>query len=271
MEVNNRTNELLCQDGGTTFLLGTHQPGWLATFRVPLFVSDRRIRNYRQLPQAAVPWALDSGAFTELATHGDWNHGPTPVQYTARVRRYQREIGNLLWAAPQDWMCEPQILAKTGLSIAEHQHRTVSNLCTLRRLAPDLPFIPVIQGWTVAEYIRCVALYREVGIDVTSERLVGIGSICRRQGSAEVGTILRALHAAGVIRLHGFGVKLLGLRRYGHLLTSADSLAWSFTARRSPRLPECAGRHRTCANCPLFAYRWRDRLVRQLNHTTTCW
>ncbi len=93
-----------------TFLLGTHHPNWLATSHIPLFVSDRRLRTYKHLPRAAVPWALDSGAFTELATHGDWSHGPTPKEYVDRVRRYQREIGGLLWAAPQDWMCEPEIV-----------------------------------------------------------------------------------------------------------------------------------------------------------------
>jgi len=31
--------------------------------------------------------------------------GPlTPEQYVAAVRRYRDEIGNLDWAAPQDWM-----------------------------------------------------------------------------------------------------------------------------------------------------------------------
>lgn len=246
-----------------TFLLGTHHPNWLATSKVPLFVSDRRLRSYRRLPCAVVPWALDSGAFTELAANGSWSHGPTPEQYADRVSRYRREVGRLLWAAPQDWMCEPQILARTGLGIAEHQRRTVANFCTLRRLAPDLPFIPVVQGWAVRDYVRCVTLYARAGVDLTAERLVGVGSVCRRQASADVEAILHALHAAGVTRLHGFGVKLQGLRRYGPLLVSADSLAWSFAARRSAPLPGCVGRHRTCANCPTFAYRWRNRLVRQ--------
>jgi hypothetical protein len=247
-----------------TFLLGTHQPGWLTTSRVPLFVSDRRLRAYRQLPPAVVPWALDSGAFTELSTHGNWSHGASPQQYAERVRRYQREVGRLLWAAPQDWMCEPHIIAKTGLNVAEHQERTVANFCTLRRIAPDLPFIPVVQGWIATDYIRCVSLYGKAGIDLTTERLVGVGSICRRQASVDVETILHALHTSGVTRLHGFGVKLLGLRRYGHLLVSADSLAWSFRARRSPSLAKCTGRHRTCSNCPVFAYHWRNHLLRKL-------
>jgi len=162
-------------------------------------------------------------------------------------------------------MCEPKILARTGLSIAEHQRRTVANFCALRQLAPDVPFIPVVQGWTALDYVRCVALYRQAGVDLAAEQLVGVGSVCRRQASADVEVILRALHGLGLTRLHGFGVKLHGLRRYGQLLASADSLAWSLAARRLPRLPDCPGRHRTCANCPVFAYRWRNRLICQLS------
>ena len=81
-----------------TFLLGAHQPGWLARARVPLFVCDVRLRVYKTLPRAAAPWALDSGGFSELQNKGTWTVGPR--EYADRVRRYR----DLLWAAPQDWM-----------------------------------------------------------------------------------------------------------------------------------------------------------------------
>ena len=77
------------------FFLGTHQPGWLRTSTVPLFVSDRRLRGYKTLPKAMTQWALDSGGFTELSTHGSWDHGPAPREYADRVRRYRDEIGQL--------------------------------------------------------------------------------------------------------------------------------------------------------------------------------
>jgi hypothetical protein len=137
------------------FLLGTHQPGWLARASVPLFVSDRRLRTYKTLPVAIAAWGLDSGGFTELQQFGAWT--VTPAEYVARVRRYRDDIGHLAWAAPQDWMCEPIVInggrigpitfAGTHLSVAEHQRRTVANFVQLRDLAPDLPFIPVVQGW----------------------------------------------------------------------------------------------------------------------------
>jgi hypothetical protein len=252
----------------TTFLLGTHQPGWLTRARVPLFISDVRLRVYKTLPRAAAPWSLDSGGFSELQYHGRWTI--TPGEYVDRVRRYHHEISFMRWCAPMDWMCEPAVInggwygplyfVGTGLSVIEHQHRTVDNFAQLRQLAPDLPFIPVIQGYTQAEYEHCVTLYAAAGIDLTQEPLVGLGSVCRRQATLEAHDIINALHQHGITRLHGFGVKTLGLARYGHLLNSADSLAWSLDARREQHpLPGCT-KHKNCANCLTYALQWRDRL-----------
>lgn len=252
------------------FLLGTHQPGWLGKAGVPLFVPDTRLRPYKTLPRAIAPWALDSGGFTQLQKFGDWTI--PPEQYAARVRRYRDEIGQLAWAAPQDWMCEPlvihggigprgQAFAGTHLTVAEHQRRTVANLLHLRQIAPDLPWIPVLQGYTRDEYEHCADLYHGAGIDLTGEPLVGLGSVCRRQATGEAHEIAAALHARGITRLHGFGVKTLGLAQYGHLLTSADSLAWSEDARHAPPLPGHSQRHINCANCPEYALRWRTRHI----------
>jgi hypothetical protein len=84
-----------------TFYLGTHHPSWLRQLGIPLFISHRRLSGYRKLPKARGSWALDSGAFSELAQYGRWTFAPE--QYVAAVRRYRDEIGKLAWAAPQDW------------------------------------------------------------------------------------------------------------------------------------------------------------------------
>ena len=255
-----------------TFYLGTHQTGWLTRAKVPLFVSDRRLRECVRLPRATARWSLDSGGFTELQMHGRWT--VTPREYIARVYDYQRLIGKLDWAAPQDWMCEPLIInggkvgtqefVGTHLSVPEHQARTVANLVQLREMAPDLPFIPVLQGFSLDEYVRCIDLYSQAGIDLTTEPIVGLGSVCRRQATTEIHAIVSTLIAHGVTRLHGFGVKSAGLDLYGGLLTSADSLAWSFDARRYRRpSPWCTG-HRTaknCASCMPYALAWRTRTI----------
>lgn len=238
------------------FYLGTHQPHWLRLTSVPLFVSHVTLASRRTLPRALGPWALDSGAFSEVANLGRFR--TSPRQYVTAVRRYADDIGSLAWAAPQDWMCEPFILTRTGLTVAEHQRRTVNGLLELRTVAPDLPIIPVLQGWTLDDYHRCVDHYDHAGINLTTEPLVGLGSVCRRQGTDTITTIARSLARLG-ISLHGFGVKISGLGRYAYALASADSMAWSFDARRTRPFPDCP--HRSCANCLRYALWWRAHVL----------
>jgi hypothetical protein len=108
--------------------LGVHRPAWLATAGVPLFVSHRMLAQRRTLPRASAPWALDSGGFSELSLFGEWRTGPG--DYATAVSRYIEEVGNLRWAAQQDWMCEPSMLRRTGLTVADHQRRTVRTSST---------------------------------------------------------------------------------------------------------------------------------------------
>lgn len=242
------------------FWLGTHEVTWLRLTDVPLFISRRRLATRRTLPRALGPWALDSGGFTELAMHGGWQ--TTPQQYVAEVRRFRDEIGNLAWAAPQDWMCEPDMVRKTGLSVAEHQRRTIANYLELRALAPDLPFIPVVQGWGVCQHECHVDQYAAAGVDLAALPLVGVGSVCRRQASLHALLIFSGLHRMG-IRAHGFGLKTQGLRQhrdciFDTALVSADSMAWSYAARRDNPLP--GHTHLNCANCLEYALMWREQL-----------
>lgn len=247
-------------DPGWTFYLGTHEVSWLTNEVGPLFISHRRLALRKNLPRAATRWALDSGGFSELELHGRWV--TTPTEYIDATRQYAADIGMLDWAAPMDWMCEPRMLARTGLTVEDHQRRTVANFLELRERAPELPYIPVIQGWTRADYERCVTLYEAAGVDLSREARVGVGSVCRRQGTPEVAEIIWALADAG-LSLHGFGVKARGIANVAGALTSADSMAWSYRARRDKPLPGC--QHQRCSNCIRYADRWRDRLLAQVS------
>ncbi len=102
-------------------------------------------------------------------------------------------------------------------------------------------------------------MYAAAGVDLAAAPRVGLGSVCRRQSTAEIAVIVTALASLG-IRLHGFGVKTGGLHLYGHLLASADSMAWSYRARRQPAQPGCTG-HGNCANCLAYATAWRHRVL----------
>lgn len=247
------------------FYLGTHRPTWLWVSQVPLFVSRRTLGPIKRLPQAQTEWALDSGGFTELSMHGSWL--VTPAQYVAEVRRIKDSVGKMEWAAPQDWMCEPVITKKTGLTVEDHQRKTIENYLELKSLAPDLPFIPVVQGWTPVSYLEHVEQYDRAGIRLSDLPLVGVGTVCRRQGSIQGSHIVSLLHAEG-IRIHGFGVKITGLKTYHGKIASSDSLAWSYAARRNPPIdghdkPGDDRRvgHKNCANCYEYAMRWREQVV----------
>lgn len=262
------------------FYLGTHMPHWLTTAGVPLFVSHRRLAGRRTLPRVGrAGWALDSGGFTELSMYGEWR--TTPEEYVAAVRRYDREVGELDWAAPQDWMCEPFILAKTGLTVAEHQRRTIDNFQRLTDLWWDAedaatgmrlwgdptyrsdrecnlcPFMPVLQGWAADDYRRHADAYYAAGIRLEDYPLVGLGSVCRRQYTTQIDRLIREF--TPWLELHGFGCKTAGLSRYGHRLGSADSLAWSYAGRREPA--GCDPSHRNEANCLRYALAWRERVL----------
>jgi hypothetical protein len=243
------------------FHLGTDNPSWLwqeQSIRHPLFISTRRLERYSHLKPSTLTWSLDSGGFTELNMYGEWR--TTPETYVERIRRYQ-EIGGMLWASQQDWMCEQFVLSTTGLTVADHQLLTVNNLLTLRHLAADLPIIPVLQGWTTSDYLRHAEQFEAAGIDLAAEPIVGIGSVCRRADVGPIGDLIVKLSDDG-IKLHGFGIKQDGIRRYGFALASADSMAWSFTARRATgRLCQTQHRAAKCNHCLNWAQHWADTVI----------
>ena len=241
------------------FYVGTPPSG--LTWGMPVMVSHGRLRGRATLPRATAPWVCDSRGFSELSQHGRWTI--SPQSYANALIRYQAEIGRLVWASPQDWMCEPYILAKTGKTTAEHQALTIESVLTLRRLAPSVHVIPVLQGQQLADYLDHVAQYAAAGINLQAEPVIGLGSVCRRQATTEIRTIAAALQSMG-LRLHGFGVKTSGVEKYGPLLVSADSWAWSYGARK--RIGRCP--HGTVAweqNCQHFARAWRDRVISRLD------
>lgn len=275
------------------FYTGTHRPYWLWDRSVdfPLMVSDRTLRGRVSLRPATVPeWALDSGGFTELTTYGRWTI--TPREYAERVARYDREIGRLAWAASMDYMCEPGVrlggrvgmasAPGTGLSLDRHLRLTVANYLELRELWPqysdeDCPFMPALQGWDAADYETCHGLYEAAGVDLGAVPLVGVGSVCRRQGEAEIRDIVSVIGGMPLVS-HWFGMKLTGIRLAGICAgavetpdgltengpASLDSMAWSYDARRSARLPGCTHKAATCSGCPAYAARWREKAVAAL-------
>lgn len=238
------------------FYLGAHMPNWLSFSPYPLFVSHNRLFKRMTFPRAIRRWALDSGGFTQITKYGRFVHHPD--LYAEYVRLYAAEIGNLEWASPQDWMCEPVATKSTGLTVRQHQLRTIENYLYLSTNHSDLPWVPVLQGWVLRDYLICLRMYEHAGVEMRGRR-VAVGSVCRRQSSDEIGDIFRTLHDEG-LDMHGFGVKIDGIKKYGKYMASSDSMAWSATARYRPRMDGCT-HEGTCANCWRWAARWRSDVM----------
>lgn len=181
-------------------------------------------------------WILDSGAFTTLARLGAYPK--PPAAYAAQIRQWS-QLGGFEAAVAQDYMCEAPMLRKTGLTVAQHMRMTVERYDAL--MACDLggaELIPVLQGFEADDYLRCIELY---GDRLAYGARVGVGSVCKRNGSPQ--QIIYVL--AGIarmrpdLRLHGFGIKQTSLSspEIRELLYSADSMAWSYAARREGRNP----------------------------------
>lgn len=258
-------------DDPCEFLLGTHVVSWAWNGRAggPLFLSQRKLQGRKsRFPPATVPVYIDSGGFTELSTFGRWT---VPARsYVDLVRRVSDEMGTVRWAAIQDWMCEDEIRAKTGLTVAEHQRRTVASYHELLALAPEVRWLPVLQGQTLDDYEQHLVMYAESGVHLPSHRLVGVGSVCRRNDTDEIGEVLAGLCGRG-LRLHGFGVKADGLRKHGQWLRSADSMAWSsrgrhesaqhYTPEGQETLFDMGPRAKGLQNSQPYAEAWRLRMI----------
>ena len=213
------------------FYVGTHVLASAWRFE-RVMLSWNRLRTRRKDLHVR-EWLLDSGAFTELARHG--RHRSTVDEYATAIRRWAR-CGTLVAAVAQDFMCEPAILARTGLSIREHQALTLGRYDDLVACAPGVPILPVLQGYAPSDYARHVIEY---GARLVPGAWVGVGSVCKRNASpGAIEAVLLAIHAERPdLRLHGFGIKrtALGSGLVRASLYSADSMAWSYAARRNGR------------------------------------
>lgn len=213
------------------FYIGLHKPGHARHFEracISIAALQRRVR-----PVDCPDVLVDSGAFSEIALHGGYRAGV--ADYAAQLRRLAG-IVSITAAVAQDYMCEPFMLAKTGLSVADHQRLTIERYDAL--IAEDLPFpvMPVLQGYEPGDYAAHIRAY---GDRLTPNLWVGVGSVCKRNSKPDrIVEVLAAIHGVRPdLRLHGFGVKRTALANAGVLamLDSADSMAWSFAARYGGR------------------------------------
>lgn len=216
------------------FFMGCHHPSDAQKFGAA-FVSVNSLRRRKMM--RATDWIMDSGAFTEISRHGAYRN--SVEEYAGQIERWS-QTGKLLAAVSQDYMCEPHIIEKTGLSIPEHQRLTIERYDQLSdsllwRSCPTY-VLPVLQGYDPQDYVAHIRAY---GPRLHSGMWVGVGSVCKRNGSVEaiLAVLTAILDERPDLRMHGFGLKTTALRSplIRSMLYSADSMAWSLRARMEGR------------------------------------
>jgi hypothetical protein len=210
------------------FFIGLHHPSNAWPF-LRSMISIRSLRG-RKTGFRVNDWILDSGAFTEISTFGRWK--TSVEQYALEINRWQA-CGNLVAAVTQDLMCEEFILAKTGLTVEEHQAETIERYAELVSMT-DVFVLPVLQGFSPKSYAAHVRAYGDL---FGCGHWVGVGSVCKRNTSpGQIEDVLLAIKSErSDLKLHGFGLKLTALESgtVRDLLYSSDSMAWSFHDRKN--------------------------------------
>lgn len=250
------------------YFVGVPEPSWLNRCDgVPKFVSatrlDRYARDHDRWPASTTdPYAIDSGAYTALTSrHRDSPWWDPPEIYASKIATFAANNGRPpIFVAPQDHPCEPAVRRRTGMSVREHQELTRDNYLFLAREWPFIDWAVVLQGWEPEDYRVHELMYLDAGVDLREVSRVGIGSICRRGHLPPIVEVVQQFAASGY-RLHAFGVKVNAIPAIGRYLRSADSMAWSSSARWGRiRLPECVHRG-DCRNCYRYATAWRRHVL----------
>lgn len=230
--------------------------------------SLRRLKErISPVPFDNMDWIMDSGAFSEINLNGKYTF--TPDEYLHYVELHQPKL-----FFNMDWMCEPFVLQKTGLTIKEHQERTIYNQIKIMDILDNYDikgkFAGCIQGWITEDYLRHVDMLKDQGL-ITSK--MGIGSVCRRKSKIQILKILQAVkQELPNTKLHGFGIKTDILKEplVYECLDSCDSMAWSFAGRKINPKP-CTNceypNAKNCANCYHYMLKWYNNL--QKVHDTT--
>jgi hypothetical protein len=184
----------------------------------------QRFNPRKFMPGTHGRW-LDCGGYTVLNRYGDYPWSAAAYANLVAILRPD-------YYATMDYPCEPDITRALRLATNEERiQATVANAAAFAQeyepMIDGPQLVPVIQGWTLDEYLYCLHLYQEA--DMIREYMA-VGSMCTRSNDEQLKEIVPALYEAarraGVFRLHFFGFKMSsvldGLQPY---IYSQDSAA----------------------------------------------
>jgi len=163
---------------------------------------------------------IDSGGYQFMKKFTEYPFNPK--EYVDFINEVNPD-----YFAAMDYPCEPKILERRKKTSEQQIEDTIEKTIDLLDLESHSKLLPVIQGWSIEDYIYCIDRMREQ--DLLSDYMA-IGSLCIRDES--IYPIIKAItdNIPSDIKLHGFGVKISNLKNKFVFdnLYSSDSMAWLF-------------------------------------------
>jgi len=179
-----------------------------------------------RLPATVENVILDSGGFAFFSRWGDY---PFSLEDYLDLVYHVRDEHPLFRVATLDYPCEPEINRRQLMTNDERIEKTISNAVECVQADKTLPWLPVIQGYTLNEYLDCIERYREVGL---KSDYWAIGSICSRKGSPlQIRQIITGIkRQLPTEKLHAFGLGIPYLEdpQVFQSIYSSDSAAWNW-------------------------------------------
>jgi len=187
---------------------------------VPRYVSDIVSRKHR---------AADCGGFVATKIWGDYRY--TPDEYVNWLHSFTPQ-----WAATMDYCCEDEITSGNTGIVCQRQEATtdMAHLFWNNYRDEDGTWVPTIQGWHVADYVRHARQMKPLLEEMQAHYhndvwRVGIGTLCNRASVSDIVAVLGAVRREiGDMPIHLWGVKLGALQSKVLLrnVVSVDSAAW---------------------------------------------
>lgn len=176
---------------------------------------------------------VDSGGYSFIKGMGEYE--TSSADYLQTMEEWQPELFAL-----RDYPCEPDVLAEHNRTVRDHQDLTTEAHIELMEKLDEYDIdgqpVAVVQGRSIDEYLRHVYELKDHGLMTD---VLGVGSVCGRHAVKEIKPIIREIDKAtpDSTSLHGFGIKIPSLKvpEIYHRLHSADSMAYSYTARTDSR------------------------------------
>lgn len=204
----------------------------------------KQSRNTISIPSNHKNLMIDSGAY-DFIIKKKGGYPYEPKEYFQKIYdlyHHKDEILPLNYLVSMDLICNPVLNNTDHKNNLSKIKKTINNTIKLFRLFeeknPQFKLVPVIQGYRIDEYEKCVQGLIDTNI-LSSNQKVGIGSLANRKKVSEIRSVVKAVSDKLIennlkdVKIHLFGITLNAIKNQeiAQIISSFDSFSWTFPYR----------------------------------------